>query len=502
MGYFLALHALLVFSGFTVAACERLQLPCEHFLRPNLVFANFFEHCECQYGDWIEVATPDIVTAIEAPVSECDSGLKIPRIQYQPVISGVNTCNGETCEECIHQYEEVFVCKTDCTYEDGSSVAVEDADSRQVPWSQCISGQASPVDLQLVAVGGYKCSGTECSKCQDKSEKQYMCHPTVDKVLGPKMGIGRGEQSTQSQSEFFSQRDRRQEGDDSRSTKRCSHELLEACQAPGEEREPLPDKPHSPVSPLPVAPLPYNDSVLGAQFKRDSQSDYCRKHNSTRHVLFLLDASGSVLRENFNKVVTSLSKLVLYFCRPVKVAVMTFSHNHYLEFCFDCFGNTCDERKEASRAMGNIEYHTGLTHSGSATKCACRNLLNRACGFDIRNKTCLDVIYITDGHSNDPDPNNNGSQNVCNEVKCLYDAKNISTNVYAFGIADINYDELKCITGKERKEKPDHIFLFQNFTEFESRMNFFINSGLGLCFNPNPSVSGGIHNNGCLEDRF
>jgi hypothetical protein len=483
MGHFLAL-ALLVFSGCAVASCL-LQLPCDHFLRAYEAYSDYFQHCICEYGNWTKYF-PENVTAEKVPVSQCASGLRVEGIEFQPIISH-GCSDGAECEECPRRERVVHTCVSDCCYKFGSSVPTEDAETRQVPHEQCKTSQAALVEQELIAVDGYKCNEThQCRKCQNKTVLQYMCTPTMGDVLPEQMGLGQEGQNTThilSPSTFKRHiRNRRQE-----STPKCTNEVLDCPQSNREVRRSVhQDKRRSSVKPLPVNPLAYDPVIKQtARYRRNSHSEYCQQPNSTRHILFILDGSGSVLRHNFENVVNTLSNLIRHFCRPVKVAAMTFSHNHYSEFCFDCFDNSMPGREAAATAMSNIPYHTGLTHSGIATTCACNKLLNAACGFHNSEVTCLDVIYVTDGHSNDPGPVTN---DVCQAVGCLHVIENVVTNVYAFGVADINYDELKCITQRERAT--NHLFLFQNFTEFQTEMDDVLRLMAPICFGPNKD--GGI----------
>ena len=132
----------------------------------------------------------------------------------------------------------------------------------------------------------------------------------------------------------------------------------------------------------------------------------------------------------------AISRINLYYCKPIQVAVMTFSHTFHVEFCFDCHDNTCEGRKAASRAMASIQYRGGNTATGGATKCACNFFLSDKCGLPT-NAKCISVVYITDGHSN-------GRYNVCNEVMCLHSRSEVET--FAIGIGNYDSTELNCIT--------------------------------------------------------
>ena len=157
----------------------------------------------------------------------------------------------------------------------------------------------------------------------------------------------------------------------------------------------------------------------------------------------------------------SISKFVKLVCRPVKIAVMTFNHNYHLEFCFDCYGNTCHERDNTAQAIQNIRYRAGYTHTAGAARCACNVLLSESCGLD-PSANCIDVVFITDGHSNDP------TREICREVECLHNRAGVNT--YAIGIGNgVRQSELDCIT--ESTSLINGIFNYRSIDEFDTAIN-------------------------------
>lgn len=103
--------------------------------------------------------------------------------------------------------------------------------------------------------------------------------------------------------------------------------------------------------------------------------------DGTQYMLFLLDTSGSIGSTDFERMKVAISKLIGLFCKPTKFAVMTFSHRFNLEFCFNCHENTCDGRKEISKAISDITYRGGATYTAGATKCVHEDLLSASCGL-------------------------------------------------------------------------------------------------------------------------
>ena len=228
-----------------------------------------------------------------------------------------------------------------------------------------------------------------------------------------------------------------------------------------------------------------------ARYRRQSSSSNCYP-DGTRYVLFMLDTSGSIGSVYFNRMTSALSTLVHYFCRPIKIAAMTFSHEHFIEFCFNCFDNDCEGRDDARDRMQSIEYRDGWTHTGEATQCACDCMLTTECGFpDLTTfsgpgAVCLDVIYVTDGRSNGP-------YNVCEKVACLYDLeqRRVELTVFAFGIGtNVGDSELRCITKSQQtaSQIDNAIFKVNTYEHFATAIE-----AIGSIFEPNttPNPSGG-----------
>ena len=217
--------------------------------------------------------------------------------------------------------------------------------------------------------------------------------------------------------------------------------------------------------PLQIDPIPFNVLEHSPRYRR--QNINCMT-DDTQYILFVLDISGSIGETAFNNVTKALSRLVPFFCRKIKVAVMTFNHNYYVEFCFDCFDNTCKGRNSTREAIKNTRYHGGRTHTAGAVKCVCDFMLSASCGID-QNATCIDVVFITDGKSNDP------SSKVCTEVQCLHNHSIFDVNTYAIGITDeMNLSEIECITNLSYEYNENditNIFYFKTFDEFKETLD-------------------------------
>ena len=228
------------------------------------------------------------------------------------------------------------------------------------------------------------------------------------------------------------------------------------------------------------------------QFRQRRQIDFCKDSRVKRSVLFVLDTSGSIGRQTFQRMTAALSNLAPFFCKSVQFALMTFNKRRWLEFCFNCFENTLAGRIAAGQAIANTVYRnegSGATHSGEAVRCACNELINiQKCG--LFQSSCIDVVFITDGKSNGP-------LNVCEEVKCLHNNQFRTINTYAIGIKNYREAEIQCISKYSSSET---VFSFESFDEFQEYMNNVtialtdpVNFGKYDCINrnqnQNPTVS-------------
>ena len=204
---------------------------------------------------------------------------------------------------------------------------------------------------------------------------------------------------------------------------------------------------------LDVDPIPFKWIEHHKRFRRQNS---CSGQN--QYVIFLLDTSESIGLDNFMKKREAVARLSTLFCKPVQIAVMTFSHIFKLEFCFNCFDSS-DHNSRAARlnAIKNIPYRGGATYTGGAARCVCDELLDPSCGLP-SDASCIDVIFITDGRSNDP------SLEICDEVKCIHDHMQYTTiNTHSIGIANADQAELKCI---EKTDGVNSAFEYDSFDDF------------------------------------
>ena len=221
-------------------------------------------------------------------------------------------------------------------------------------------------------------------------------------------------------------------------------------------RKPDNSKPY--LKPLENDPIPFDMTLHGSRYRRKIT---CYPDN-TQYILFMLDTSGSIGQDNFEAMTSTLGRLVPLFCRPIRIGVMTFNHEYYVEFCFDFYDNKCQGREDAGDAISEIDYRSGNTHTGGAVQCACDFMLSPDCGLP-PGASCIDVVVITDGLSNGPRP-------VCDQVQCLHDRYGVET--YAIGIGIANQIELDCISN--HTSDPFNLFAFESFANFQSNLTVLL----------------------------
>ncbi len=187
---------------------------------------------------------------------------------------------------------------------------------------------------------------------------------------------------------------------------------------------------------LDKAPIPFDWKQHHTRFRRSHRG--C--DIGARYVLFVMDTSGSIGATDFERMKVALSSLSKLFCGDAKIAVITFGHVLHVDFCFDCVGW---DKYLAAEAFQHIKYRHGWsTRTGSAAQCVCDVMLNEQCGLPTT-ESCIDVIFITDGHSN-------AGLDICETVQCIHNYTNSRGDktivTHAIGIGNhINENELNCI---------------------------------------------------------
>ena len=187
-----------------------------------------------------------------------------------------------------------------------------------------------------------------------------------------------------------------------------------------------------------IVPMPFDLDKELSHIKAYRQKRQ-GSNQKDKYVLYILDSSGSIGETNFKSVTNVMAEFSLFYCPGTKIAVMSYSSHVYNNYCFNC-----DQTGTLARydAIKNILFHNRLTASGDAIHCACDYMLNSPCGFPYttgQSAPELDVVFITDGHSNH-------GRDVCTAASCWSDFYNI--NVFPIGIGNrVNYRELDCIKG-------------------------------------------------------
>ena len=229
--------------------------------------------------------------------------------------------------------------------------------------------------------------------------------------------------------------------------------------------------------PLQSKPAEFDIQKHGHRYRRQPRP--C----TTEYILYMLDTSGSIGRDRFMEMTCEVANLVKWFCKPIKIAAMTFGDTFSREMCFDEYDNTCDGRSDAKAEMKSIPYRGGLTHTACALDFTFTNIIEADdCGADLTDG-CLTIVVITDGQSN-------GCGDVCQKVqyyKQLHDFE-----IYTIGIGNTNQAELECISDNT----PEHIFHFSDFQEFTTRLdqinNFFQSTPFNCVDHPSETPRVGI----------
>ena len=223
---------------------------------------------------------------------------------------------------------------------------------------------------------------------------------------------------------------------------------------------------------LAIDSIPFSISERGARHRRQEDCEY-------QHILFVLDTSGSITGETFNKLTALLGDLVVLFCKPISVAVMTFDNQYYMEFCFNEFDNSPLGRDRTNKTIRSIPYvrpgreceRARYTHTAGAARCICDYVFGLGgqeeryrCGLDLASAPCVDVVFITDGQANDPE------LDVCETVQCLHDKSTTSTynvNTYAIGVGFVDTHQLECMIDNDLKMDEYHLFNFDTYDELQ-----------------------------------
>ena len=212
-----------------------------------------------------------------------------------------------------------------------------------------------------------------------------------------------------------------------------------------------------------VDPTPFDIVEHGSRYRRSHRAN-CRY----QHILYVLDISGSIGEQMFKNITYLLSNLTTLFFHDIKVAVLTFNHEYFLEFCFDKHTIASD----IGQAINSIPYHrpqqsgTRWTHTAGAARCACDYMLSPTCGLPV-DAGCTDVIFLTDGEANDPRPHD-----ICTNISCLHNRAGVDT--FAIGVGNYNALRMNCYAENDLKLDEYHLFNFASFAEMQEQFQLVL----------------------------
>ena len=161
--------------------------------------------------------------------------------------------------------------------------------------------------------------------------------------------------------------------------------------------------------------------------------------NPELDVVFVIDRSGSIGRDNFQQIRRFVSNITTELFRnsisPPAVGVIVFSSNADVEFPLQSHSDLSSLLSD----IASIRYPGGNTNTSGAL----RLLLSTAQDgrLQLRSNSLKVAIVITDGESNDPDATETAATRL--------HASNIF-DVYAIGIAGANQTELQLIASDPR----------------------------------------------------
>ena len=214
---------------------------------------------------------------------------------------------------------------------------------------------------------------------------------------------------------------------------------------------------------LPAAPFNMEEVVGAIHTRRRRQ--ICPNNGTvqiqarTRYVLFILDTSGSIGRTDFEEVKQILANLSSTLCDHLKVALLTYSSDFNLEFCFKCYNNSND----IYDAIMNTAYRGGGTRTTAATKCACNTLLTTECGLPYGVHTPnIDIVYLTDGKHN----GHCTGTSLIDELDCFHSDNRPHINTYAIGIGSSSLNSVNAMA-KVRDPDDAHVFNVDTFEDLK-----------------------------------
>ena len=169
--------------------------------------------------------------------------------------------------------------------------------------------------------------------------------------------------------------------------------------------------------------------------------------NSFKDVVFVIDTSGSIGRDNFQLIREFTANLTTELIRNFPgsaVGVILFASNAHIEFNLQVHTNL----SELLIAIADLPYSGGFTNTAEALMLLRSATQNRM--LRLRDDSSKVAIVITDGQSNDPLATSFTANRLHNLG--IFD-------VYAVGVGGANLDELRRIASN-----PDFVFFTTDFS--------------------------------------
>ena len=176
-----------------------------------------------------------------------------------------------------------------------------------------------------------------------------------------------------------------------------------------------------------------------------------------RNVFFVVDSSGSIPSDTYNKVLDILANFAKLFCGDVAIGMFTFSRNIELEFCPTCFRTLDypDYINEVTTRITSAHHHLSSTYTGEMVKCLRQHVLPSPDCRLLDKKT--QIVFFTDGRANS-----------CTKVPpeiALLEAAYPNLEVYAIGMGNIlQSGVLELLT---ENFDPNNIFNVQDIDQLE-----------------------------------
>ena len=196
----------------------------------------------------------------------------------------------------------------------------------------------------------------------------------------------------------------------------------------------------------------------------------------SRNVLILIDSSGSISDDTFNKTLTHLTTLAHLLCGEISIGVLTYSGVVELVLCPTCFRSDTitegDYLSMVTQKINEIVHHRGLTYTGEAIACLrCSIMMSTSC---VKGNSPTEVIVFTDGL-------HNGCTDPQAEV-AKFTADYGSVPIYAIGMGSVNRNGVTDLYGGNRN--PDSIFNVRDIDMFakvlDEILKVLVNTG-GSC---------------------